>query len=370
MELPRPDIDPDGLLEYSVVFTDRALNHMSAKFRQAMVELLDILRETYHGSAACIVPGGGSYAMEAVARQLMTDEPVLIVRNGFFSYRWSQIIEAGSITDRQTVLCAREAEDGGYAPAPTEEVEAAIAQHRPKVVCAAHVETASGMLLPDEYLRRVAAATHEVGGLFVLDCIASGPLWVDMGEIGVDVLISAPQKGWSGTPCAGYVILSEEGRRAVEATGSTSFSLGLGTWLKIADAYVAGGHAYHATMPTDALLHNLEVMREAREMGLETLRERQIELGAKVRSALEERGYASVAASGWQSPTVVVCRTDDPGLAGRLIDRGVQIAAGVPLKVGEPEDFTSFRIGLFGLDKWADIDSALSRLTRAFDALD
>lgn len=370
MELPRPEIDPDGLLEYSVVFTDRALNHMSVRFRQAMAELLAILRETYHGSSACIVPGGGTFAMEAVARQLMSDKPVLILRNGFFSYRWSQIIEAGSITDRETVLCARQAEGGGYEPAPIDEVEAAIAEHRPRVVCAAHVETASGMLLTDDYLRRVVAATHAAGGLFVLDCIASGPLWVNMAEVGVDVLISAPQKGWSGTPCAGYVILSEEGRRAVEESASSSFALGLGTWLAISDAFVGGGHAYHATMPTDALVHNLEVMKEAREIGLETLRERQIDLGAKVRAALEDRGYPSVAASGWQAPTVVVSYTDDPGLTGRLIGQGVQIAAGVPLKVGEPEDFTSFRIGLFGLDKWADVDESVARLTAALDALD
>lgn len=372
MTLPRPEIDPDGLLEFSVVFTDRSLNHMSARFVAAVQDLLGVLTDTYAASSVALVPGGGSYAMESVARQLATGRPVLVVRNGLFSYRWSAILEAGRITDDVTVCLARPVADGphaAWAPAPVEEVEAAILAQRPEVVFAPHVETASGMLLSDDYVRRLAMATHEVGGLFVLDCIASGALWVDMGDLGVDVLVSAPQKGWSGTPSTGYVLLGDTGRAAVEASTSSSFSLDLARWLEICDGYRAGQAGYHATMPTDSIVANAAVALQTRDRGLEALRAAQWELGSGVRSLLAGRGLDSVAAAGFASPSVVVVHTDDPALrSGAAFRRaGVQVAAGVPLKCGEPESWSTFRLGLFGLDKLDDVPGTIARLETALD---
>ncbi|OYO19419.1 aminotransferase [Enemella dayhoffiae] len=374
MELPRTDIDPDGLLEFSVVFTDRSLNHMSARFVAAMQQLIAILQDTYHADTVAVVPGGGSYGMESVVRQLAHDRRCLVLRNGFFSYRWSQIIDAGRITDQHQVLKARPVTDqprAGFEPAPIEQVEQAIAEQRPELMFAPHVETASGILLTDDYLRRVAEAVHAVGGLFVLDCVASGPLWVDMTEVGVDVLLSAPQKGWSGTPCAGYVMLNERAREAVQQSSSSSFANDLKKWLSITEGYRDGKHGYHATMPTDSLLHNAQVMQETVDAGLERLTERQRELGTRVRELLAEHGFASVAAEGWQAPTVVVAYTDDPDLATgkKFVAAGVQAAAGVPLMVDEPADYRAFRLGLFGLDKWADVDATVDRLSAALDTL-
>lgn len=368
MELPRNDVDAGGLLEYSVVFTDRAVNHMSQRFRSGMQRLLEILRQTYHADTAVVIPGGGSYAMEAVARHFMAAKRTLIVRNGFFSYRWSQIIAAAHLTDKETVLCAKPVRDGRCAPfepPPIGEVCAAIAQQQSEVVVAAHVETASGMLLDDDYLRELAAATHAAGGIFVLDCIASGPLWVDMADIGVDVLISAPQKGWSGSPTAGYVLLNERARQYVAEQQSSSFALDLRTWMNIADAYVQGGHAYHITMPTDTLLANVEAMEETLAVGMTQLRQRQWDLGLGIRQVLAGAGFASVAAEGWQSPTVAVVYCDDPNIVAAYAAAGVQIAGGVPLQVGEREDYQAFRIGLFGLDKWSDVHAAIARFERA-----
>lgn len=374
MSLPRHDVDPDGLLEYSVVFSDHALNHMSVRFVQVMQDLLGILRDTYNAPTAMMIPGGGSYAMEAVARQLAHGKKCLVLRNGFFSFRWSQIFDAGDIPGEHHVLKAQpDSEDirAAWSPAPIEEVEAAIAEIKPDLVFAPHVETASGILLTDEYVRRVADATHAAGGLFVLDCVASGTLWVDQTKAGVDVLISAPQKGWSGQPCAGYVMFSEAGRAAVEASISSSFAMDLKKWLAISEGYVAGKHAYHATVPTETLRHNVEVMKQAVEVGLDNLRQRQTELGTKVRAALTERGFASVAAEGWQSPTVVVVHEREVGrnTAAELAKVGVQAAAGVPLGCDEPAGFATFRLGLFGLDKWADVDAAVQRLAEALDRI-
>lgn len=374
MHLPRPDVDPDGLLEYSVVFTDRSLNHMSKRFVGVMRDIIDVLRTTYHAHAVAIVPGGGSYAMEAVARQLATGRRCLIVRNGLFSYRWSQIIEAGAISDDVTVCTARRVDDTAHAawePAPVDEVVAAIREQRPAAVFAPHVETAAGIVLPDDYLRAIAAATHEVGGIFVLDCVASGAVWVDMTEVDVDVLISAPQKGWSGTPCAGYVMLSEAGRAAVESTTSSSFAADLKKWLSIADAYVEGQTPYHATMPTDGLAHNAAIMLETRDLGLEQLRAAQVDLGGKVRRLLASRGFGSVAADPYAASSVVVVYTDDPEIrtGAKFKQVGVQVAAGVPLMCGEPDDFSTFRIGLFGLDKLTDVDGTVARLEKALDQL-
>lgn len=367
VSLPRRDVDPDGLLEYSVVFTDRSLNHMSKRFVGVMRDIIDVLRTTYGAETVAIVPGGGTYAMEAVARQLATGRRCLVVRNGLFSYRWSQILDAGSVARETTVCRARPASDerqAPWAPPPVAEVVAAIDRDRPEVVFAAHVETAAGLLLPDEYVRTVAAATHRVGGLFVLDSIASGALWVNMTELGVDVLLSAPQKGWSGSPCAGFVMLGEAGRSQVMSTTSTSFAVDLQKWLMITEAYSQGQTPYHATMPTDALARDAALMLETRAAGLEELRQAQVSLGMRIRDLLAEHGFPSVAAEGFAAPSVVVAFTDDPEIrsGATFKQRGLQVAAGVPLMCGERDDFSTFRLGLFGLDKLTDVDGTVERL--------
>jgi len=367
VELPRPEIDPDGLLEYSVVFTDRSLNHMSKRFVGVMNDIVDVLRTTYAAEAVAVVPGGGSYAMEAVARQLATGRRCLVVRNGLFSYRWSQIFEAGSIPSEVTVCQARPVSDdrqSAWIPAPVEEVVETIQRVRPEVVFAAHVETAAGIVLPDDYVRAVADAVHDVGGLLVLDCIASGAMWLDMTEVGADVLLSAPQKGWSGSPGAGYVMLNEAAREAVTSSRSSSFAVDLQKWLTISEAYLQGQTPYHATMPTDTLAHNAALMLETRAVGLIELRTAQISLGKRVRTLLADRGFPSVAAEGFAAPSVVVVHTDDPEIrsGARFKAAGLQVAAGVPLMCGEREDFSTFRVGLFGLDKLGDVDGTVSRL--------
>lgn len=370
----RPDVDPDGLLEYSVVFTDRSLNHMSASFQAVMRDLSTLLREVYKAEALALVPGGGTYAMEAVARQFATGEKVMVIRNGWFSYRWTQIFEAGTIPAEEIVLGARRVGNGPqapFAPAPIEEVVAAIRSTEPKVVFAPHVETSSGMILPDEYIIQMAEAVHDVGGILALDCIASGCAWVDMAATGVDVLISAPQKGWSSSPSAGCVMLSRRGIEMTKSRASTSFAVDLGKWLSIMEAYEAGGHAYHATMPTDALKTFRDMMLESREYGFDRLRDAQWEQGERVRAALKTRGIASVAADGFGAPGVVVSYTDREEIkSGKaFMEQGMQIAAGVPLMVGEGDDYMAFRIGLFGIDKLRDVDVSVARLEKAFDAV-
>ncbi|MEW6561473.1 MAG: aminotransferase class V-fold PLP-dependent enzyme [Pseudomonadota bacterium] len=370
-----PNVDPDGLLDYSVVYTDRALNHMSQRFQQVMRDLSAMLRQAYDAQHAVIVPGSGTFGMEAVARQYVQGGRVVIVRNGWFSYRWTQIIEQGRLTDAAnvTVCKARRTGSGAqapFAPAPIDEVVATIRRERPTVVFAPHVETSAGMMLPDGYLQAVGAAAREVGGLFVLDCIASGAMWVDMAACNVDVLVSAPQKGWSGPPCCGMVMLNDRAAQQLDATQSDSFSCDLKKWHQIMQAYLNGGHAYHATMPTDALAQVRDVMREAFDVGLPKLREQQIALGRAVRDSLERRGLVSVAAAGFQAPGVVVSFTTDPDVqtGKKFAAAGVQIAAGVPLALDEGPDYKSFRIGLFGLDKWADVPAAVRRLDAALDA--
>ena len=363
------DIDPNGLLEYSVVFTDRSLNHMSQSFQGVMRGISAGLKSVYAAEAAVVVPGGGTYAMEAVARQLAGDKKCLVIRNGWFSFRWSQIFQMGSIPAEETVLKARQVESGSqapFAPAPIDEVVSAIAAQKPDLVFAPHVETSSGMILPDEYMKAVADAVHAVGGLFVLDCIASGTVWVDMKAIGVDVLISAPQKGWSASPCAGLVMLSEAGKAAVEASTSSSFACDLLKWHQIMAAYEGGGHAYHATMPTDGLVKFYQAMQETEAFGLDKASAAQWDLGAKVRALLEGKGIRSVAADGFKAPGVVVSYTDDAGFqtGKKFAELGMQIAAGVPLQCDEPEDFKSFRLGLFGLDKLGNVDRTVGRLDK------
>ncbi|MCB1930288.1 MAG: alanine--glyoxylate aminotransferase family protein [Rhodocyclaceae bacterium] len=369
-----PDVDPDGLLEYSVVYTDRALNHMSQSFQGVMRDIARVLKTVYNAEAAVVVPGSGTFGMEAVARQFATGRRCLVIRNGWFSFRWSQIFEMGDIPSAERVLKARRISDehrAPFAPAPIDEVVATIREFRPEMVFAPHVETAAGMILPDDYLQAVANAVHEVGGLFVLDCIASGTLWVDMKACGVDILISAPQKGWSGSPCAGLVMLGEDALARIDATTSTSFACDLKKWLQIMQAYENGGHAYHATMPTDALRRSRDVMLETEAYGFGKVRAEQLELGRRVRELLERAGFASVAAKGFQAPGVVVSYTDDVDLhSGRkFVAQGLQTAAGVPLQCDEPSDFRTFRIGLFGLDKLHDVSATVARLERALAAL-
>jgi aspartate aminotransferase-like enzyme len=366
-------IDPDGLEEFSVVFTDRSLNHMSARFQGVMRDLSGLLKEVYQGSAVALVPGGGTYAMEAVARQFGQGR-VLIVRNGWFSYRWSQIFEAGGFAGETTVVMARQSGNhaqASYAPPPIDEVVAKIRETRPEAVFAPHVETSAGIILPDDYIAAMAAAAHEVGALMVLDCIASGCIWVDMAATGVDVLISAPQKGWSASPAAGVVVLSPAGEARLAATASNSLAIDLKKWRAIMEAYEKGGHAYHATMPTDALVGFRDAMLETRAMGFEAAKAAQWTLGQSVRAMLATKGVPSVAAEGFQAPGVVVSYTTDPEIqnGAKFRVEGLQIAAGVPLQVGEGAEFRTFRLGLFGLDKLADVDATVSRLQRALDAV-
>jgi aspartate aminotransferase-like enzyme len=368
------DIDPDGLLEFSVVFTDRSLNHMSGAFQHVMRDISSILKDAYNGDAVALVPGGGTYAMEAVARQLATGQKAMVIRNGWFSYRWTQIFEAGNLPEEEIVMKARRtgnAPNAPFEPAPIDEVTARIRAESPAVVFAPHVETSSGMILPDSYIAEMAAAVHEVGGLMVLDCIASGCIWVDMKALGVDVLISAPQKGWSASPSAGIVMLSEAALVRVKETKSNSFAVDLGKWLSIMEAYENGGHAYHATMPTDALRAFRDTLLETQAYGFDRLKIAQQDQGDKIRAMLAAKGIGSVAADGFGAPGVVVSFTDDPELqSGRAFAaKGVQIAAGVPLMVDEGPDYSSFRIGLFGLDKLKDVDASVARFETALDSV-
>lgn len=365
-------VDPTGMDEFSVVFTDRSLNHMSAKFQQVMRDISGMLREVYNADGVVVIPGGGTFGMEAVARQFGRGADVLVVRNGWFSYRWSQIFEAGGFAGETIVMKARRAgnaADSAFAPAPIEEVEAKIAETKPQVVFAPHVETSAGVILPDDYITRMAAAAHEVGALMVLDCIASGCAWVDMKATGVDVLISAPQKGWSSTPCAGLVMLSERGMARLAETTSDSFAVDLKKWQQIMAAYENGGHAYHATMPTEGLVMFRDTMLETKDYGFDKLREAQFDLGNKVRALLAGKGVKSVAAEGFGAPGVVVSYTSDAEIqSGRAFAaKGMQIAAGVPLQCDEPEGFSTFRLGLFGLDKLYDVDATVARLQAVLD---
>jgi aspartate aminotransferase-like enzyme len=365
-----PEIDPEGLLEYSVVYTDRSLNHMSQSFQSVMNDISVTLKKVYNANAVVVVPGSGTFGMEAVARQFAAGKKCLIIRNGWFSFRWTQIFDKGQIPSQSTVLKARRTEEGKqapFAPAPLEEVVAAIKTEKPDLVFAPHVETASGIILPDDYIKAVADAVHSVGGMFVLDCIASGTVWVDMEASGVDILISAPQKGWSASPCCALVMLSTLGRERIENTESSSFACDLLKWLNIMEAYENGGHAYHATMPTDSLKRFRDVMKETEDYGFEKVRAEQQELGAKVREMLAAKGFKSVAAKGFEAPGVVVSYTDDKGIhtGKKFAEIGFQVAAGVPLQCDEPEDYQTFRLGLFGLDKLHNVERTVDSLAKA-----
>ena len=372
MSTTHTNVDPNGLLEYSVVYTDRSLNHMSQSFQGVMNDISRTLKEVYSAHSVAVVPGSGTFGMEAVARQFATNKKCLVIRNGWFSYRWTQIFEMGNIPASCTVLKARQIEEGSqaaFAPAPIEEVVATIMAEKPDVVFAPHVETSSGMILPNAYLRAVADAVHAVGGLFVLDCIASGTIWVDMNACGIDVLISAPQKGWSGSPCCALVMMNPQTRDRIDATQSSSFACDLKKWLQIMEAYEQGGHAYHATMPTDSLARFNAVMKETAAYGFDKLHANQQLLGDRIRAVLTRRGIKSVAAEGFQAPGVVVSYTTDGAIQNgkKFVEQGMQIAAGVPLQCDEPADFQTFRIGLFGLDKLYDVDAAVAKFEHTLD---
>jgi aspartate aminotransferase-like enzyme len=369
-----PNVDPDGLLEFSVVYTDRSLNHMSEEFKRVMVDISNVLKDAYNASSAVIVPGSGTFGMEAVARQFANNQKCLVLRNGWFSYRWTQIFDLANITNDITVIKGRQLEpstQGVFAPAPIEEVVAFIKKEKPAVVFAPHVETSAGIILPDDYLKAVGEAVRSVNGLFVLDCIASGAMWVDMKACNVDVVITAPQKGWSSSPCCALIALSDRAREQIDATQSTSFSMDLKKWLQIMEAYEKGGHVYHTTMPTDALKILRNVMKETQSLGFAALKAKQVELGTKVRDLLVSKGYPSVSAKGFQAPGVVVSYTKDPDIQSgkKFIALGLQTAAGVPLQCDERPDFRTFRIGLFGLEKLAHVDRTLGQLASALEKI-
>ena len=369
-----PDIDPDGLLEYSVVYTDRSLNHMSQSFQTVMRGISATLKDVYNAHSVAIVPGSGTFGMEAVSRQFANNKKVLVIRNGWFSYRWTQIFEMGDIPTSSIVLKARRAQDvseSPFAPPPIDEVIAKIHHEKPDVVFAPHVETSSGIILPDDYLSKISQAVQDVGGLMVLDCIASGTVWVDMEALGIDVLISAPQKGWSASPCCALVMMSERARKCIDNTQSNSFACDLKKWLQIMESYEGGAHAYHATMPTDGLTRFYEIMLETKAYGFEKVRAEQLELGKKVRALLASKEIKSVAQEGFGAPGVVVSYTQDAGFqtGKKFAEVGLQIAAGVPLQCDEPDDFQTFRIGLFGLEKLHNVDQTVSSLEEALTKL-
>jgi len=369
-----PNIDPDGLLEYSVVYTDRSLNHMSSSFQRAINDVSSSLKKVYNAESVVLVPGGGTYGMEAVARQFATDKDCLVLRNGWFSYRWSQILEMGHIPAKLTVLKATRESEGSqepFAPVNIDQVVEKIKSDKPAMVFAPHVETSSGIILPNDYIQTVSEAVHSVGGMFVLDCIASGAIWIDMEKCGVDVLVSAPQKGWSASPAFGMVMLSSEASEMIHKTQSTSFSCDLLKWLQIMQAYENGGHAYHATMPTDAIKHFRDTINETAEFGFDKACHKQQELGDRVRSLLKKHGFISVAAEGFLAPGVVVSYTSDKAIhnGSKFKDMGIQIAAGVPLQCDEGDDYQTFRLGLFGLDKLKNVDAAVQKLEDAFNKL-
>ena len=369
-----PNVDPDGLLEFSVVYTDRSLNHMSEEFKRVMVDISSVLKDAYNASSAVIVPGSGTFGMEAVARQFANNKKCLVLRNGWFSYRWTQIFDLDSSFKDISILKGRQvgnsAQDA-FEPAPIEEVVAFIKKEKPAVVFAPHVETSAGIILPDDYIKAVGEAVRSVDGIFVLDCIASGAMWVDMKACNVDVLISAPQKGWSSSPCCALIALGERGRERIDSTQSTSFSMDLKKWLQIMEAYEKGGHVYHTTMPTDALKILRNVMKETQSLGFAALKAKQIELGTKVRELLVSKGYPSVAVKGYQSPGVIVSFTKDPDIQSgkKFIALGLQTAAGVPLQCDERPDFRTFRLGLFGLEKLTHVDRTVGHLAAALEKI-
>ncbi|MFT5211314.1 MAG: aspartate aminotransferase-like enzyme [Flavobacterium sp.] len=369
-----PSVDPEGLLEYSVVFTDRSLNHMSQSFRDVMQDISHTLKEVYQSDAVALVPGSGTFGMEAVARQFATGKKCLVIRNGFFSYRWTQIFEMGNIPESHLVLKAKQLSDetqSAFEPPKIEDVVATILREKPDLVFAPHVETSSGIMLSEQYMTAVADAVHQVDGLFVLDCIASGTVWVDMKKTGIDVLISAPQKGWSASPCCALVMFSQDALNKMKDTISSSFACDLAKWLSIMQAYENGGHAYHATMPTDSIIRFRDTMLETQAYGFDKVKDEQLALGRAVRDMIKNKGIQSVATDEFAAPGVVVSFTSDVGIqsGAKFVELGLQIAAGVPLMCDERDDYQTFRLGLFGLDKLHNLERTVTKLSDTIDKL-
>ena len=362
------------LKEFSVVYTDRSLNHMSDEFVDIMKDISRILKKAYNADSSVIVPGSGTFGMEAVARQFANNEPVLIIRNGWFSYRWSQIFDMAGITDQVDVITGTQVENtttGQYIPPDINDVVDRIHTLRPPIVFAPHVETSCGMILPDDYLAQIGQACHDTGTLFVLDCIASGAAWVDMKALNIDIVITAPQKGWSSAPCCALIAMSSRAREMLNDTKSTSYSMDILKWTQVMETYEQGKFIYHTTMPTNALRELRDTMIETENLGFDYLKNRQYDLGMQVRNMLISYGYPSVAKDGYYAPGVVVCYTTDKNIqnATKFRELGYQTAAGVPLQVGERSDFQTFRIGLFGIDKLMNIDDTVNSLKQALDQL-
>jgi len=357
------------------------LNLMSDPFQNVMRDLNCLLKTTYNADKVAIIPGSGTFGMEAVARQFAPDEHVLVIRNGWFSFRWTEIFEmgGGSIPRSHTVMKAlpQKAEGNNphfhYAPHPIDDVVAKIHEEKPAVVFAPHVETSTGMILSDEYIKKASAAVHEVGGIFVLDCIASGTVWTDMKDLGIDIVISAPQKGWTGPACAALVMMSNLAVDKMMAKQEDSFSLSLKRWAAIMDTYESGKFGYHTTVPTDALRDFHEISVETIKFGIPELKAGQIELGKASRAALEARGLTSVSAPGSQAPGVLVFYSphgvENPLMMSRFKEQGLQIAMGVPWRIDEPEGLHTFRLGLFGLDKIGNINRTVTTMESALDAV-
>ena len=326
-----------------------------------------------------LIPRSGTFGMEAAARSFATDKHVMVLRNGWFSFRWTEIFDhAGpnSIPKSHTVLKAQPQPNNGigpvqYAPYPIEEVVAKIYEEKPAAFFAPHVETSTGMILPDEYMKKISDAVHDVGGVFVLDCIASGTVWVDMKELGVDVIISAPQKGWTGPACCAMVMMSDLAAKKMAEAKESSFSLSLKKWTTLMESYENGGWAYHTTMPTDGIRDFHEVTVETMKFGIGNLKNSQLALGKSAHAMLESKGLVSVAAPGFQAPGVLVyhspCASENPIMLNKFKEYGLQIAMGVPWRIDEPEVMKTFRVGLFGLDKMGDIEGTVSTLENAVD---
>jgi len=367
---PLPLEAAGGLLEYSVVYTDRAMNHMSKPFCKIMNDIDATLKEAYNATSTIVMPGSGSYGMEAVARQWATGKKVLVLRNGYFSYRWTDIFEQTGIPSETIVMRGQPTDNSStpqFAPHDVDEVVKTIQREKPAVVFAPHVETSTGIILPDDYLVKVAAAVHAHGGLFVLDCIASGTIWVDMKATGVDAILSAPQKGWTGPACSSLIMLSERGDYATRNTTSTSMVINMRKWLEVMDSYNAGGFAYYTTMPTDALNLFRDAALETKELGFGKAKQLAWDLGNECRDMMKSKGLRTVSAPGYEAPGVNVWYTQSPDMFQKFKAEGFQVAAGVPFMIGEPPGNFTFRIGLFGLDKLTNKERCVKTLEGALD---
>ncbi|MFH4355460.1 MAG: aminotransferase class V-fold PLP-dependent enzyme [Neisseriaceae bacterium] len=366
----RNRVDPEGLLEFSVVYTNRALNHMSRAFQEVLRDLSCGLKEVYHAQHVAIVPGNGTTGMEAVVRQLAKGKKCLCLRNGFFNFRWSQILNLSQLCSAEVVIKAQSVSAvhySAYVPATLEEVIKRIREERPNLVFATHVETSSGIRLTEAYIKEVARVTHEVGGWLIVDSIASGATWLDMQELNIDLLLTAPQKCWASTPCCALIMVNGAMRQYIDQTQSDSFALDLKKWFETMEVYERGGFAYYATMPTDSLKQLRDSMAEAKKLGLKNLKIQQEVLGREVRKLLKMRGFSLVADDAFAAWSIVVAYTDDLNIHSgkKWAEVGVQISSGVPLQCDEPSDFTTFRIGLLGWDKLNSVASTVAELEQA-----